>query len=73
MATYNGHKSWAQWNVALWLLNDENEYKTMKHYAAIMGKDEAARALYHDKYIGHKTPDGAKFTITAIRNAMKGI
>lgn len=27
MATYNGHKNWTHWNVALWLGGDEGLYR----------------------------------------------
>lgn len=77
MATCNGYKNWAHWNVSLWINNDEGLYlhalelirgDKLTHYAA------AERMLenLHAMGITH-TPDGAKYSKTAIRAAMVGM
>lgn len=81
MATYNGHKNWNHWNVALWLNNDERRMRGMMSWIKAAGgnKDRAARAYFnaltHADYgtpITH-TPDGAPYSISAIRAAMRGL
>lgn len=75
---YNGHKNWTHWNVSLWLNNDEALYRAMQSWIrAARNKDAAASAFYYAlrsaEYgtpITH-TPDGAKYSITAIRAAMR--
>lgn len=72
---------WNRWNVALWLNNDEPLYRAMVSFyrAAGKNKDRAARAFYRaltDADYGTPTthtPDGARYTITAIRYAMIGL
>lgn len=76
MANYNGHKNWNHWNVALWLNNDPSLYSVVRYY-----KDEcpnnlnaAARRILDDltKDCGlTHTPDGAPYTLTAIRAAIR--
>lgn len=77
MAKYNGHASWAQWNVSLWINNDEGLYSMAQDFirAYRTGKLPAAMAMLaelDDMGITH-TPDGARYTVTSIRNAMKGM
>lgn len=71
MATYNGHKNWNHWNVSLWLGNDEHLYISAER--AVRGwptLDEAARALLTE--LPKATPDGAPYTITSVRAALRG-
>lgn len=54
--TYNGWKNWATWNVALWLGNDEELYKTARRcatYAHLVDRFEVLGLFY--------TPDGASY------------
>lgn len=69
---YNGHRSWAAWNVSLWLNNDEGIYRRAFELAERHGIGEGAR-LMAQELDGQKTPDGARYTATTVREAMRGI
>jgi len=68
--TFNGYASWDDWNVALWLNNDEGLYNTLCHYAelaaymTISHKDALKRFL---AALPDETPDGAAFTEEAVK------
>jgi len=73
MGTFQGHKNWNHWNVSLWINNDEALYRmAMAAVRHAPTKDEAARVtlarLQHHGIT--KTPDGAPYSISAIRAAM---
>lgn len=74
MATFNGHKNWQQWNVSLWLNNEFFLYEQMQALIKrCTNKDKAARAMLqwlHNMGETH-TADGARYTVTSIKNAMK--
>lgn len=73
--SYQGHKNWTCWNVSLWINNDEFLYALALHQTAIKTKDKAAVDLLnflHDRNMTH-TPDGAKFSRSAIREAIRGM
>lgn len=72
MPTYNGHKSRNYWNVALWIGNDEPLYRlALDCIRKSRTKDEAAKRFVElmggD---GAKTPDGAPYTVGAVRAAL---
>lgn len=77
MATYNGHKNWTQWNVSLWINNDEGLYQLalncVNRYPK--AKDSAARHLLGRLKDGGitRTPDGAEYSFSSIRAALVGI
>ena len=76
MAMFNGHKNWDHWNVSLWLNNcdDESLYRRMCHLRRIYPLHHAAEVLQME--LGGKeakTPDGARYSLSAIKAAMKGI
>lgn len=76
MTTYHGHPSWNQWNVALWIGNDEGLYQMAKDYIrTCKTKGEAARRMYYALKEARieQTPDGAPYSITAIRHAMRSL
>ena len=69
---YNGHHCWNCWNVALWLGNDEGLYNEARHTIRVTtSKGEAARRLLN--ILPPETPDGAKYTFTALRSALVGL
>ena len=69
---YNGHASWNQWNVSLWINNDESLYRWARDLARQYGIGKAARIMARD-LDGQKTPDGGRYNVTAIRNAIRDI
>ena len=72
---YNGHQSWDHWNVALWLSNDEWLYKQcmeiLKNHPNL---SEAAGVLmwFYDLE-GKTTPDGGKFNLSTVTEALRGL
>jgi len=76
MKTYNGHKNWNFWNVALWISNDEGLYnEALSHIEnASSVRLAAARMLGVLNDMGIvKTPDGAKYTEANLRAAMRDL
>ena len=70
MAQYNGHRSWNSWNVSLWLNNDERCYDLMLDcIKETKNRRKAAQKML--SYLPAKTPDGAKYNITCIMEAMR--
>ena len=65
---YNGHKNWSQWNQSLWVNNDEGLYRRAAELCRRYNKDRAARILRSE--LPERTPDGARWSVTGIRNAM---
>lgn len=67
--TYNGHKDWAYWNVALWMSNDEGLYKlTIDELHRSRTLEEAAETILH--CVPRATPDGAEYTFENILAAI---
>lgn len=76
MTRYNGHKNWNHWNVSLWINNDEGLYRMAKDaIRRAANRGAAASQLHHElTFTGNGcTPDGARYTKTAIRAAMVGM
>ena len=70
--SYNGYTSWNAWNVSLWINNEEEIYRHAVRMVKAHGATKAAKVLA-DQFEGAETPDGAKYNITAIRQAIRGI
>lgn len=68
---YNGHKCWSYWNVSLWIANDEGMYRAVKDILRFKTRDDAAQYL-KDHVLPERTPDGARFSVSAIRAAIRG-
>lgn len=76
MSKYNGHKNWNHWNVSLWIGNDEGLYRMAREYASDYSKATAAALMFHRLTVLdgiRTTPDGAPYTITTIRAAMRDL
>lgn len=84
MAEYNGHKNWTHWNVSLWIGNDESLYRLACEHVKRARRDRcgmprpaeraatiAARRMLAD--LPARTPDGARYSMTAVRAAMVGL
>lgn len=75
MSTYNGHKNYNFWNVSLWINNDEGLYNFAKDYARRYTRQRAAEEMLsalNEMGVTH-TPDGVKYSVSAIRAAMVGM
>lgn len=77
MNKFNGYKNWNYWNVSLWINKDEYLYREavhlVKHYPR--ARESAARHMLgwlKDQDITH-TPDGAPYSVSSIRAAMRGM
>lgn len=73
MATYNGHKNYNHWNVNLWLNNDERLYSIVKACVELTPTKDEATNLIHNCFAQWgiaETPDGVRYTKTAIRAAI---
>lgn len=73
---YNGHKNKTHWNVSLWINNDESLYRTAKEFISYnSNRNDAARDMmfFLEQAGQDKTPDGFKYSKTAIRAAMVGM
>jgi hypothetical protein len=80
MASYNGHRSWNAWNVALWIGNDEPLYRLAKDCLDATKKaDQKPRLVAATKRFlgfigeGSKTPDGATYNFKCVREALAGL
>lgn len=79
MASYNGHKNWNHWNVSLWINNDEGLYRIARNLVLYKQrstpKTECAKAFIATlNEMGiTKTPDGAPYSVSAVRAAMAGM
>jgi hypothetical protein len=72
MPKYQGHRSWNAWNVSLWINNDEGLYRYALARVREYGADKAARILAREM-AGERTPDGGRYNLTCIREALRGI
>ena len=77
---YNGHKNWNHWNVALWIGNDPGLYALAKECLRTEpNRARAARAFMDaleadaPDWTKPHTCDGAPFTVTSVRAAMRDL
>jgi hypothetical protein len=75
MAEYNGHRSWNAWNVALYMSSDEFLYReavdAIRKTRTVSGATN--RFLITTGLLGDKTPDGATYNRTSVREAIAGL
>lgn len=70
---FNGHDNWTAWNVSLWINNDEWLYRLAQRMVRHCTRDGAASRMLEELHamgITH-TPDGARYSKTSIRKAMR--
>jgi hypothetical protein len=79
---YNGHRSWNAWNVSLWIGNDEGLYNLALDCLARARKPRANGASHGRMYAARlflsevgteKTPDGARYNVTCVYEALEGL
>jgi hypothetical protein len=70
---YNGHRSWNAWNVALWIGNDEPLYRFALDCKRRAKTVAGAARLFMQDFDGQKTPDGARYNLTCVREALAGL
>ena len=81
--TFNSHKNWNHWNVSLWINNDEGLYRLAQECikdaeaSEFRKEGESVRDLAAKMFLCRvdedKTPDGAPYSVTTIRAAMRGM
>lgn len=84
METYNGHRSWNAWNVALWISNTESIYgfaiaciaRARNYYEGKKWASDTfilrrATLAFIREYKGERTPDGAKYNHLAVKLALE--
>ena len=67
--SYNGYKNWSQWNVSLWINNDEDLYFDAYGKVTRIGAREAAKEMMQHLR-GKATPDGAAYTFNRVYTAL---
>ena len=72
MAKYNGYTSWNAWNVSLWVNNDYDTYLIARNTVERLGYVRGLKFLVA-QWGGEKTPDGAIYNRTAIKQAIQEI
>ena len=76
MATYNGHKNWAFWNVSLWIGNDDRLYEIARDCVRRSRTREQAAERFVSGLADcgvTETPDGARYTVASVRAAMRDL
>jgi len=74
---FNGHKNWNHWNVSLWIGNDEGLYNMARECIRQEKTRHDAACAFLELMQGSgdcgcaKTPDGAPYSVTTIRHAMR--
>lgn len=67
------NRGWTRWNVALWIANDEGLYRmALEAIRQTKTLDQAAERIC-EVLGGKQTPDGAKYSKTAIRAAIRDL
>lgn len=71
--SYNGHRSWNAWNVALWINNEYALYELARN--CCKGRDTVgSSATLFIKRLGEtKTPDGASYNHLCVKLAIEDI
>ena len=73
MKTYNGHRSWNAWNVALWINNDESLYNhALDCLSTSKGNTRRATRKFLNT-VDSKTPDGARYNYLSVFNTLEDL
>ena len=72
MPKYMGHRSWNAWNVSLWLNNDERLYEFALTAVQRSRNRTAAAKRILSALGGSRTPDGGRFNLRSIYEALEG-
>lgn len=67
---YNGHESWAAYNVHDWLNNDEGLYRLMQE-AKRLFRHKPNQVCWLKSQLPDRTPDGARYSLRSIMLAME--
>jgi len=67
---FNGHRSWNAWNISLWIGNDEKLYR-LALKCLQQRKTRMAAARLFLTVCPTRTPDGGKFNLTCVYEAME--
>ena len=72
--TYQGHKNYVHWNVSLYIFNEYALYQEACMLCKRYSKQEAAAHILQvcRMWSGDLTPDGAKWSYSAVRAAIAG-
>ncbi len=72
MTEYLGHKNRAHWNVSLWIANDEPLYREAIRLCRKFPTATCA-ARHFQSQLPERTPDGYRYSLSAIRAALIGL
>ena len=79
MKTYNGHRSWNAWNVALWIGNDEPLYRLAMYWLTKTNRNPKGNRAAVNRFLNDiggpttKTPDGATYNRLSVKLALEGL
>lgn len=68
--SYQGHKDYEHWNVALWLYNDAGLYNLVKRVCEFYDNKHDAALDLANYFEGGETQDGVEFTVERIEAAI---
>lgn len=69
-------KGWAAWNVGLWIANDEGLYSLARECIRRTRTRAEAAAAFVESLAEcgvTETPDGARYSVSAVRRGMAGL
>lgn len=73
MPTYNGHKNYNHWNVSLWIHDDEGLYNLALECKALTTNLTKAAHKFITQVGTKRTPDGASWSVIAVKAALKDL